>query len=67
MPQGDITKIRVKNIPDFDILCAGFPCQSFSSTGKREGFQHPTQGTLFYEIVRIIVCQTTNCFFIRKR
>lgn len=50
---GDITKIETKNIPDFDILCAGFPCQAFSSAGKRQGFSD-TRGTLFFEIERIL-------------
>lgn len=50
---GDITKIETKNIPDFDILCAGFPCQAFSSAGKRQGFAD-TRGTLFFEVERIL-------------
>lgn len=50
---GDITKIDAKDIPDFDILCAGFPCQAFSSAGKRNGFAD-TRGTLFFEVERIL-------------
>jgi len=54
VPHGDINEINAEEIPDFDILVGGFPCQPFSSIGKREGFNHPTQGTLFHEIVRIL-------------
>lgn len=54
VPFGDITAIDANTIPDHDILCAGFPCQPFSSIGKREGFDHPTQGTMFHEVVRIL-------------
>ena len=50
--EGDITKIKATDIPDHDLLCAGFPCQSFSIAGKRAGFDD-TRGTLFYEIIRI--------------
>jgi len=50
---GDITKINVEEIPDFDVLLAGFPCQAFSSAGKRKGFDD-TRGTLFFDILRII-------------
>ena len=50
---GDITKVDTKDIPDFDILCAGFPCQAFSSAGRRQGFAD-TRGTMFFEVERIL-------------
>jgi DNA (cytosine-5)-methyltransferase 1 len=50
---GDITTINISKLPDFDLICGGFPCQSFSIAGKRGGF-NDTRGTLFFDIARII-------------
>ena len=52
-PKGDIRHINVEDIPPHDILCGGFPCQSFSICGKKKGL-NDTRGNLFYEIMRIV-------------
>lgn len=54
----DITKLDANTIPDHALLCAGFPCQSFSLAGKRKGFKD-TRGTMFFEICRIIKAKRT--------
>lgn len=62
---GDITQIDAATIPDFDILLAGFPCQAFSSAGKRLGFQD-TRGTLFFEVERILKEKTPKAFILEN-
>lgn len=53
LSQEDIRSVDTNRIPDFDLLCGGFPCQAFSLAGKRKGF-NDTRGTLFFEIARIL-------------
>lgn len=65
-PFGDITKINSSDIPDFDVLTGGFPCQPFSSIGKREGFEHKTQGTLFFYIAKIIKEKKPKAFLLEN-
>lgn len=65
-PAGDITKIDAKDIPDFDILLGGFPCQAFSIIGKKEGFANETCGTLFFEIERILKEKRPKAFLLEN-
>ena len=62
---GDITKIKPKEIPNFDIVCGGFPCQPFSHAGFKKGFADP-RGTLFYDVVRIIKEKKPKAFFLEN-
>jgi DNA (cytosine-5)-methyltransferase 1 len=74
VPFGDITQISEKNIPDHDLLLAGFPCQPFSiagvtkknSLGKNHGFLDETQGTLFFDIARIIKHKKPKAFMLEN-
>ena len=67
IPYGDITSEEVKaHIPKFDVLTGGFPCQPFSSIGKRQGFKHKTQGNLFYHIVEILENKKPTAFLLEN-
>lgn len=61
----DATRVNPEEIPDFDILCGGFPCQAFSLAGKRLGFED-TRGTLFYEIARIAKQKRPSYLFLEN-
>ena len=74
LPAGDITKIPEDSIPDHDILTAGFPCQPFSiagvtkhnALGNHHGLLHATQGTLFFDVARIIKRKRPEAFILEN-
>ena len=73
-PEGDITKVDENDIPDHDILVAGFPCQPFSiagvskkqSLGRATGFEDKTQGTLFFDVCRILKAKRPKAFMLEN-
>lgn len=62
---GDITKVKTDDMPNFDILLAGFPCQAFSAAGKRLGFED-TRGTLFFDVARILRAKKPSGFILEN-
>ena len=74
MPDGDITQVNADDIPDHDVLVAGFPCQPFSiagvskknSLGRATGFADKTQGTLFFDVCRILEAKRPKAFMLEN-
>ena len=62
---GDLTKVDPEDIPDFDIICGGFPCQPFSQAGFKKGFQDD-RGNLFFHIAEIIKAKKPKAFFLEN-
>ncbi len=65
MPAGDITKIKAEDIPPFDVLCGGFPCQSFSIAGRQRAFADP-RGQMIFEIIRIAEYHKPSILFLEN-
>ena len=65
LPLGDITEIEPKNVPAYDILCAGFPCQPFSQCGLHQGFDDK-RGTLFFNIMKFVEYHKPKIFILSK-
>jgi len=62
---GDVTQIDVDQLPDFDVMCAGFPCQPFSMAGQKLGFED-TRGTLFFDLCRILDAKKPKAFILEN-
>lgn len=65
-PEGDITQVHPKDVPDHDVLTAGFPCQPFSKAGEQLGFECTEQGNLFFNVAAILKTKKPNYFILEN-
>ena len=65
-PEGDVRKVQPRQVPDHDVLCAGFPCQPFSKAGEQLGFECTRQGDLFFNVATIIKAKKPRCFILEN-
>ncbi|WP_240471967.1 DNA (cytosine-5-)-methyltransferase [Pseudarthrobacter phenanthrenivorans] len=66
LPAGDINSVEVADIPDHDVLTAGFPCQPFSKAGEQLGFEHTEQGHLFFKVAEILAAKKPKFFILEN-
>lgn len=66
LPAGDIRTVAISDIPEHDILCAGFPCQPFSKAGSQQGFDHPDWGDLFDYVLRVLEARHPDFFILEN-
>jgi DNA (cytosine-5)-methyltransferase 1 len=65
-PVGDITKVDLSTVPEYDVLCAGFPCQPFSTAGHRRGFEDAGRGNMFLELMRFVAHHNPKCVILEN-
>lgn len=66
LPEGDITKVKLKDVPAHDVLTAGFPCQPFSKAGEQLGFECTEQGNLFFNVASILEAKKPTFFILEN-
>ena len=65
-PEGDITQVHPNDVPDHDVLTAGFPCQPFSKAGEQLGFECTEQGNLFFNVAAILKTKKPKYFILEN-
>ena len=65
-PEGDVSRLDIRKVPEHDVLAAGFPCQPFSKAGDQLGFECTEQGNLFFNVAAILAAKKPSCFLLEN-